>query len=122
MFPKDIPYEDQMITRVAALYARGAEKYGARNYENSKTEDSLAHHEDSLMRHVIAFLLGTDDGEDHAAAAIWNAIAVDLTRRNIKKQRKSSQQEIAPEITVTTTGQDPNLLRWNHAELREGQH
>lgn len=85
MFPKGIPYEEQLITRLAALYARGAEKYGDRNYEKSSTEESLAHHEEAFWRHAVKFFLGVDDGEDHAAAVVWNINAVELTRRNIRK-------------------------------------
>lgn len=83
LFPKGVPFEDQLITRVADLYHRGALKYGDRNWENSSTEESLAHHEEALMRHVIKFLLGVEDGEDHGAAVVWNVNAVDLTRRKI---------------------------------------
>ncbi len=84
MFPKGVPFEDQLITRVADLYARGAVRYGDRNWEKSNTGESLAHHEEALMRHVVKFLLGVDDGEDHAAAVVFNVNAVDLTRRNIR--------------------------------------
>jgi hypothetical protein len=85
LFPKDVPYEDQLMTRVADLYHRGGVKYGPRNWEKSSTEESLAKHEDCLMRHVIKFLLGVEDGEDHAAAVVWNVNAVDLTRRKIRE-------------------------------------
>jgi hypothetical protein len=85
IFPRDIPYEDQLLTRVAMQYAVGGDKYGDRNWEKSSSEKSLAHHEAALMRHVVKFLTGTEDGEDHAAAIVWNTNAVDLTRRNIKK-------------------------------------
>lgn len=83
MFPKGIPFEDQLMTRVADLYHRGGVKYGPRNWEKSSTEEALAKHEDCLMRHVVKYLLGVDDGEDHAAAIVWNVNAVDLTRYKI---------------------------------------
>jgi len=89
MFPKDVPYEDQLMTRVADLYHRGGVSYGARNWEKSSTEESLAKHEDCLMRHVIKFLLGVEDGEDHAAAVVWNVNAVDLTRRKIREKKQA---------------------------------
>ena len=82
MFPKGIPYEDQLMTRVADLYYKGGVKYGERNWEKSNTEQSLAKHEDCLMRHVVKFLLGMED-EDHAAAVVWNVNAVLLTRYKI---------------------------------------
>lgn len=84
IFPRDIPYEDQLLTRVAMQYEVGGQKYGPRNWEKSSSEESLAHHESALMRHVVKFLTGTEDGEDHAAAIVWNTNAIDLTRRNIR--------------------------------------
>jgi hypothetical protein len=89
LFPKDVPFEDQLMTRVADLYHRGGVKYGARNWEKSSTEEALAKHEDCLMRHVIKFLLGVEDGEDHAAAVVWNVNAVDLTRRKIREKKQA---------------------------------
>lgn len=83
MYPKGVPYAEQLITRVAALYERGGRKYGARNWERSCTEDSLAHHEESFLRHVHEFYCDVQDGEDHAAAVVWNVNAILLTRRNI---------------------------------------
>jgi hypothetical protein len=88
MFPKGVPYEEQLMTRVADLYHKGGVKYGARNWEKSCTEESLAKHEDCLMRHVVKFLLGMED-EDHAAAVVWNVNAVLLTRRKIALAEKA---------------------------------
>ena len=92
MFPKGIPFEDQLMTRVADLYHRGGVKYGPRNWEKSSTEEALAKHEDCLMRHVVKFLLGVEDGEDHAAAIVWNVNAVDLTRRKIARHAEKSER------------------------------
>jgi hypothetical protein len=83
LFPKGVPYESQLMTRVAELYERGGVKYGMRNWEKSATPETLEHHEAALMRHVVRFLTGEDDGEDHAAAVVWNVNAVDLCRRKI---------------------------------------
>jgi hypothetical protein len=86
MFPKGVPKDEQLIVRLANLYTRGAEKYGDRNWENSSAEDTLEHHLDALWRHFMNYYFEVDDGEDHAAAILWNVNAVDLTRRNIKKK------------------------------------
>ena len=77
---------------MADLYTRGAEKYGDRNWENSKSADTLAHHEDALWRHFMNFYFNVQDGEDHAAAIVWNINAVELTRRNL--QGSEVRQEI----------------------------
>lgn len=90
MFPRGVPYGEQLLTRVAMQYHLGGRKYGDRNWEKSATEESLAHHEDALLRHVFKYVTGTDDGEDHAAAIVWNVNAIDLTRRNIRKNQVHS--------------------------------
>src|ERR1700722_655683 len=101
LFPKDVPFEDQLMTRVADLYHRGGVRYGPRNWEKSSTEESLAKHEDCLMRHVIKFLLGVEDGEDHAAAVGWNVNAVDLTRRKIREsQVDAALDKLTPQATA----------------------
>lgn len=93
MFAKGVPFEKQLFTRVADLYRRGGEEYGDRNWENSETEETLAHHEAALMRHVVKFLTGVKDGEDHAAALVWNANAVDLTRAKIQEKRQEGKEQ-----------------------------
>jgi hypothetical protein len=98
MFPEEVPYEEQLLTRVAALYERGGKKYGDRNWEKSCTEESLAHHEESLMRHVVQFLLGVDDGEDHAAAVVWNVNAVLLTRWNLAREEANPPAKQPPQL------------------------
>jgi hypothetical protein len=108
MFPKGVAYEDQLLTRVAGLYARGGEKYGDRNWEKSSTEESLAHHEEAFWRHAVKFFLGVNDGEDHAAAVVWNINAIELTRRNVLKNQigeievaKAAVQEDLAAMTFT---------------------
>lgn len=97
LLPRGVPFEEQLITRVADLYARGAVKYGDRNWEKSNTEESLAHHEAALLRHMYKYLTGVEDGEDHAAAIVWNVNAVDLTRRKIAKKLNKSPIEVQPQ-------------------------
>jgi hypothetical protein len=97
MFPKGVPMAQQLIVRVADLYTRGAEKYGDRNWENSKSADTLAHHEDALWRHFMNFYFGVQDGEDHAAAIVWNINAVELTRRNLQGSEVRQERVITPE-------------------------
>lgn len=93
MFAKGVPFDKQLMTRVADLYRRGGEAYGDRNWENSETEETLAHHEAALMRHVVKFLTGVEDGEDHAAAVVWNVNAVDLTRQKIREKHQGGEEQ-----------------------------
>lgn len=90
MWPKGVPYEEQLMYRVAMHYMHGGITYGDRNWEKSSTEKSLAAHEEALERHFHKFLEGVEDGEDHAAAVVWNINAVLLTRRNIKLKKQES--------------------------------
>lgn len=86
MFPEGVPMDQQLIVRIAELYTRGGEKYGDRNWENSKSADTLKHHTDALWRHFMNFFFNVQDSEDHAAAIVWNINAVELCRRNLAKE------------------------------------
>lgn len=111
MMPKGVPYEEQLLTRLAALYERGGAIYGDRNWEKSSTEEDLERHTESLLRHVMKFVNGVEDGEDHAAAIMWNVNAVELTKRNIKK----SQASAASPVEYSAEAHD-----WAAAPLLEG--
>lgn len=69
--PKNVPYEEQMLTRFARLMARGAEKYSARNWEQFKTPEALERALSSLNRHHEQYQAGETD-EDHAASIVAN--------------------------------------------------
>lgn len=96
MFPRGTPWDDQPIVRLAALYTRGAEKYGDRNWEKAASADSEAHIGESFLRHALKFYLGVQDGEDHAAAVMWNVIALDHARRNLARHENPELAEKHP--------------------------
>jgi len=73
LFPKDIPYSEQPMTRVAELLARGAEKYDDRNWEQADSETAMERAKESAMRHLTQACCGEED-EDHFAAVIFNCI------------------------------------------------
>lgn len=98
MWPKDVPYEEQLIYRVAMHYMHGGKKYGDRNWEKSCTYESLAAHEEALWRHFTKFYADIEDGEDHAAAVVWNVNAVLLTRRNIGLKKTAETIKAAESI------------------------
>jgi hypothetical protein len=79
LFPKNVPYDKQFLTRVAELMARGAEKYEERNWEQFADEEAISHAEGSLMRHVAQYLSGETD-EDHAAAVVFNLMAIETIK------------------------------------------
>jgi hypothetical protein len=66
-----LPYQEQLLTRWAALMARGAEKYGEKNWELADSQSELDRFNASGLRHHMQFLMGETD-EDHAAATCYN--------------------------------------------------
>ena len=95
MFPEGVPKKDQLIVRLAELYTRGGGRYGDRNWEGSRAPDTLAHHTEALWRHFMNFFFDVQDGEDHAAAIIWNINAVELTRRHIAEDLQDEKEALA---------------------------
>lgn len=60
------------IHRLAQHYETGAKKYAERNWEKGQP---LHQYYNSAMRHLQA-LRDADLSEDHAAAALWNIVAI----------------------------------------------
>jgi hypothetical protein len=77
--PKDVPYEAQFMTRIAEHMAKGAVKYGDRNWESAASPEELARFEQSAERHMHQYLAGDAD-EDHAAAVFFNLLAAETMR------------------------------------------
>lgn len=59
-----------VLTREAQLLERGAVKYCDRNWERGMPFSRAT---DSMFRHLLAWMSGDMDGEDHLAAIRWNA-------------------------------------------------
>mgnify|MGYP001574654620 CR=1 FL=1 len=76
----------EMLTRLAGLYARGAEKYGDSNWQLADTPEELQRFKQSAWRHFIAWLEGDID-EDHASAVSWNVFAYEWHINNKKKSK-----------------------------------
>jgi hypothetical protein len=83
MLPPGVPYEEQMITRFAALLGRGAEKYAERNWEQADSAAEMERMKSSAFRHLMQLLCGERD-EDHAAAVIFNVVALETTRYKVE--------------------------------------
>lgn len=84
--PKEIPYEEQMLTRFAGLMTRGKEKYGSRNWELAKTEEELERFCSSAYRHFMQWLCGEVD-EDHAVAVWFNIMAAEMVKYKLKEEK-----------------------------------
>jgi hypothetical protein len=78
--PLDQEYADQMLTRWAWLMARGAGKYGVRNWELADSDTECQRFRGSALRHFMQWYYGIDDGEDHAAAVMFNVAAAEYVK------------------------------------------
>lgn len=79
LWPKGVPYAQQMLTRFAELMARGAKKYGDRNWELANGQEELDRYHSSAERHLHQWTNGERD-EDHAAAVMFNVLAGETVR------------------------------------------
>jgi hypothetical protein len=72
-----------VLRRLAGLYERGARKYDRHNWRKGQP---VSRYVDSLQRHLWSVMDRDEyaDGEDHAAAVIWNAISIMWTLEAIK--------------------------------------
>lgn len=75
------------LKRDAALYKRGAEKYGDRNWEKGqRVSRTLA----SLWRHLVAYQMG-ERTEDHLAAIRFNAASIIHVEEEVEAGRLPSE-------------------------------
>jgi hypothetical protein len=79
IIPKDIPYEETMIFRWAALLKRGMNNYGERNWEKANTQEEYERFKASAWRHFIQLMSG-DDSEDHSSAVFFNLNAMEYVK------------------------------------------
>lgn len=79
VIPEGVPYDAQMLTRWAALMARGAEKYGDRNWEKGRGTEELNRAKASAFRHFMQWFCDEAD-EDHAAGVFFNIQQVEILK------------------------------------------
>jgi hypothetical protein len=72
-----------MLKRWAALMTRGAEKYGAHNWQLANSKEEMERFQDSALRHMIQWLDGERD-EDHGAAVFFNIAAAEYVREKLR--------------------------------------
>jgi hypothetical protein len=78
-------YDQNMIYRWAMLMARGAEKYGDRNWEKADSVTETQRFKASAYRHFMQWFHGEVD-EDHAAAVYFNIAAAEFTGSKPKER------------------------------------
>jgi hypothetical protein len=74
-----MPYDQQLLTRWAALMERGAVKYGRHNWTKANSEVELERFKSSAMRHFMQWICGEMD-EDHASAVLFNINAAEYVK------------------------------------------
>lgn len=84
IIPKGQKFDETILYRWAMLMARGAEKYGDRNWEKANNEEELSRYLSSAIRHFMQWFNGETD-EDHAVAVFFNITAAELVKARIKK-------------------------------------
>ena len=114
IMPLDLPYEEQMLTRWAALMSRGAQKYGARNWEKANSQEELGRFCDSAFRHFVMWLNDVDDGEDHAAAVFFNITAAEYVEHRLRQIPDAVikfQTPVSPEFVAKFREAFSNVVR-----------
>lgn len=94
--PEGMPYGAAMLDRWAGLMARGAAKYGDRNWELGDSREELARALSSAARHFRQWQAGETD-EDHAAAVLFNIQSAEYYRWRI--EQANGGQPTARELT-----------------------
>ena len=74
------------LRRLAELMARGAMKYGDRNWEQASTVEEMDRFKASLLRHTYQYLEG-DRTEDHMAAIVFNAFGAEMVRGKLNNEK-----------------------------------
>lgn len=90
LFPLDVPYDTQFLTRVAELLARGAEKYDERNWEQAEGMVEMRRFQASAARHFAQWMSGEQD-EDHAAAVVFNLLGAETLKWKMDQNEDPSR-------------------------------
>lgn len=99
LLPEGVPYAEQLLTRAAALVARGAQKYASRDWEQACTPAELEEFQSSAFRHFMQWMTGETD-EDHAAAVFFNLLAVETTKYKIDHSAQQENTTLAADEVV----------------------
>ena len=95
-----VPYNEQMLTRFAALMARGVTKYGERNWELAEGKEELNRFRGSALRHMQQWYDGEED-EDHQAAVLFNLMAAETLKYKLKKKEINGSSNTSKESRTT---------------------
>lgn len=85
LVPRGVPFEEQFLTKFAVHMAKGAAKYADRNWEQFSDDEALQRAKSSAFRHFMQWLTGTNDGEDHASAVVFNLMAAEHVAAKLER-------------------------------------
>jgi hypothetical protein len=88
LIPKDVPFDAQMLTRVAEHLRKGAKKYSPRNWEKGNSDAEAERARESALRHMMQWIMGETD-EDHAAAVIINVIFAETMQYKADQKKET---------------------------------
>lgn len=83
--PKCVPFNEQLIVRAGYAAQRGADKYGARNFELANSEEELERFKSSALRHMLQWICGEED-EDHASAVVFNLTCAEMVKYKLRNK------------------------------------
>jgi dATP/dGTP diphosphohydrolase len=78
--------QEPLLKRWAELMARGADKYGERNWEKAGTLEEGERYRDSAFRHFMQWFMGETD-EDHAAAVFFNIQGAEYVKEQLNTRK-----------------------------------
>ena len=76
---------EPMFKRWAELMARGAEKYGERNWEKANSQEELDRFKASAFRHFMQWMMN-ETNEDHASAIYFNVQCAEYVCGSLTKK------------------------------------
>lgn len=79
LWPKYLPYHEQLQYRFAMHLTKAAAAKGARNWENAHTVEDLERFKEGAYRHFYQWMCGMED-EDHAAALMFAIMGIEYTK------------------------------------------
>lgn len=98
-----------LFKRWAELMERGAEKYGANNWQLADSDEEMERFKASAFRHFMQWTMDDVD-EDHAAAVLFNIAAVEYLK---DKMNPTSDDTLSPppELEPRAYSSNQNLER-----------
>jgi len=79
-----------MLKRWAELMARGADKYGERNWEKANSKEEMNRFKASAFRHFIQWFMDEND-EDHGSAVFFNISGAELVKEKLKNENSTNK-------------------------------